>query len=266
MLIATDLDGTLLPSGASTVSDYTAQVLRQADAAGVPVVFVTARPLRWMDALWAHVGEHGRAIVSNGAITYDVRARAVLSLDAIVPNVGLDLVAAITAALPGTTFAIECVDGIRMDPDYVDAVPAPPGSPRGPLAEVWDAPAAKLLVQNARADNATLREVVASAVGERAVASWSVPGLVEISARGVTKASALARLCASLGVAASDVIAFGDMPNDIAMLQWAGTAYAMDGAHDSVLAVAHHIAPTVDEDGVAQVLASLLNRRHDPDG
>lgn len=258
MLIATDLDGTLLPSGATTVSDYTAAVLRQADRAGVPVVFVTARPLRWMDALWDHVGEHGRAIVSNGAITYDVRNRSVIALDAIAPGEGLALTSTIADALPGAAFAIECVDGISMDPAYVDGIAVPAGSPRGPLAEVWRSPAAKLLVQHPSVSPAVLRETVSAAVGDRAVASWSVPGLVEISARGVTKASALARLCATLGVAAAEVMAFGDMPNDIPMLSWAGTAYAMAGAHASVLAIADHVAPSVEEDGVARVVETLL--------
>ncbi len=267
MLIATDLDGTLVPRGSGTVTARTAAALRTADRAGIPVVFVTARPLRWMTDMWRHVGEHGLAIVSNGAITYDVHAGDVLTLDAIDPADGLALVAVIGERLPQATFAIECVDGLRRDPRYEDLIPAPSGSPRGPLADVWDAPAAKLLVRDPSVDDDVLRTTVAAAIGDEAVATWSVPGLVEISARGVTKATALMSLCAMLAVAARDVVAFGDMPNDIPMLAWAGTSYAMAGAHDSVLAVADHVAPPVEQDGVAQVLTSLLhNRRHDPDG
>ncbi len=44
-------------------------------------------------------------------------------------------------------------------------------------------------------------------------------GMLEISALGVSKASALARLAARLGIEAADVVAFGDMPNDIEMLR-----------------------------------------------
>jgi hydroxymethylpyrimidine pyrophosphatase-like HAD family hydrolase len=54
------------------------------------------------------------------------------------------------------------------------------------------------------------------------------------------------------------VIAFGDMPNDIPMLTWAGTAYAMADAHDSVLAVADHIAPSCQDEGVAQTLEKRI--------
>ncbi|GAA3683189.1 HAD family hydrolase [Nocardioides ginsengisoli] len=258
MLVATDLDGTLVPDQSTVVPPYTAEVLRHADAAGIPIVFVTARPLRWMEPLWQYVGEHGLAIVSNGAITYDVHAHEVLTVTGLEPDHGLEVVDAISTAVPGAAFAIECVDGIRLDPAYVEPYPVPDGSPRGPLAEIWDRTAVKLLVRHPeRADDA-FREAVAHAVGDLATATWSGPGLVEISAAGVTKASALVGLCERLGVARDDVVAFGDMPNDIAMLSWAGTSYAMADGHASVRETADHVAPPCAEEGVAQVLAGLL--------
>ena len=67
----------------------------------------------------------------------------------------------------------------------------------------------------------------------------------------MTKAAALARVCAGLGIAASDVVAFGDMPNDLAMLEWVGTSYAVANAHPSVLAAVDHVAASNDADGVA---------------
>lgn len=113
-LIATDLDGTLVPNDSLSLPAYTASVLRGLDAAGVPVVFVTARPLRWMEAFWPHVGAHGMAVVSNGAITYDVRSGRIMSLAGIDARPGLAICAAINEAMPGARFAIECADGIRL--------------------------------------------------------------------------------------------------------------------------------------------------------
>jgi Cof subfamily protein (haloacid dehalogenase superfamily) len=258
VLIATDLDGTLVPDGSTSVSAYTAGVLKQVDHAGIPVVFVTGRPLRWMDPFWPHVGQHGLAVVSNGAITFDVHGREVVTMAGIEPALGLDITAAITDAVPGATFAIECLDGIRQDPDFIDRYRVPDGSPRGPLAEIWDAPAVKLLVRHETLGHGEFRDRVIAAVGELAHATWSAPGLVEISCAGVTKASALVALCARLGIASSDVVAFGDMPNDIPMLAWAGTSYAMASAHESVHAVADRIAPPCEDEGVAHVLDTLL--------
>ena len=55
-----------------------------------------------------------------------------------------------------------------------------------------------------------------------------------------------------------DVVAFGDMPNDLPMLAWAGTSYAVANAHPLVLEAAHHVAPANDDDGVASVLAEVF--------
>ncbi len=89
-------------------AQLTRRVLAAVEEAGVPVVIVTARPLRWMDDLWALVGSHGLAIVSNGAIVYDVPGRRVVRLDGLEPEVGLPVVAAIRDAVPGAQLAIEC--------------------------------------------------------------------------------------------------------------------------------------------------------------
>ena len=259
------LDGTLVPDGSTSVASYTAQVLRRADAAGIPVVFVTARPLRWMDSFWPHVGAHARAIVSNGAVTYDAAARKAVHVAGIDTEAGLEIAAAVTAAVPSASFALECLDGMRLDQDFDEPYPTPPGTPRGPLEQVWDATALKVLVRyDARpaspTDHTAFHDAVEAAVGDRATVTWSVAGVAEISATGVTKASALARLCEQLDVAPADVVAFGDMPNDIAMLSWAGTSYAMADAHPSVVEVADHVAPPCADEGVAQVLAGLLDR------
>lgn len=261
MLIATDLDGTLLPDGAAEPSARSAAALRRADAAGIPVVFVTGRPPRWMARLWAYAGAHGQAIVSNGAAVFDTATGEPIRVEGIAPQVGLEVADAIRSRVPGSAFAIEAVDGIRVEPTFGNPHDLPAGSPVGPLADVWTSAALKLLVRAPAADREqadALHRTVVEVVGARATCTWSMPGLVEISAAGVTKASALAWVAEQLGVAQADVVAFGDMPNDLPMLRWAGTSFAMTGAHPEVVAQADHLAPRCTDDGVAAVVERLL--------
>jgi Cof subfamily protein (haloacid dehalogenase superfamily) len=257
-LVATDLDGTLLDSSGE-LSDRTRAVLDRLDEAGVPLVVVTARPLRWMTELWPVVGRHGIGIVSNGAIVYDVAEGRVHELDGIDVEAGLALVAAIRAAVPGATFAFEMESGFAYEPAYDEHHHIPEGSPSGRAEELLTGTTVKVLVKAAGTDPAELRRAVAAAVGETATATWSVDGLVEISAAGVTKAAALARVCDRLGIAAADVVAFGDMPNDLAMLEWVGTSYAVANAHPSVLAAVDHVTATNDSNGVADALARIFD-------
>jgi hydroxymethylpyrimidine pyrophosphatase-like HAD family hydrolase len=257
-LVATDLDGTLLDDEGE-LGEYTLEVLRRVQDRGVRVVIVTARPLRWMDSLWAQVGGgRGIGIVSNGAITYDIESRQVLDCQGIAAADGLPMVEAIREAAPGTSIALECLGGYRHEPAYVDLHPTPPDMRIGELAELWDEPAVKVLAQELTLDPDDFRARVVDAVGERATPTWTVDHLMEISAPGVTKGGALAALCERLDVSADEVVAFGDMPNDIPMLTWAGSSYAVGNAHSTVLAAAGGVAPRNTENGVAVTLAGLF--------
>ena len=82
-------------------------------------------------------------------------------------------------------------------------------------------------------------------------------GLIEAAAIGVSKATAVAELAADHGIGREAVIAFGDMPNDLPMLSWAGTSCAVANAHPDVLAAATHVIGANDADGVAQYLEEL---------
>src|SRR5262249_1564091 len=79
-------------------------------------------------------------------------------------------------------------------------------------------------------------------------------GLIELSAPGITKGTGLARLAGELGIAAADVLAVGDMPNDLSMLRWAGHGVAMANSHPTVLRAADEITAGNSEDGLAHIL------------
>jgi hydroxymethylpyrimidine pyrophosphatase-like HAD family hydrolase len=77
----------------------------------------------------------------------------------------------------------------------------------------------------------------------------------------VTKASGLRRLCADFAIAPGETVAFGDMPNDLPMLASAGRAVAVANAHPEVLAAAHEVTLSNEEDGVAVWIEALLERQ-----
>lgn len=257
-LVATDLDGTLLgPDG--TVSVRTRHVLQELDAMGVPVVFVTGRPVRWMDALWSDVGGHGLAVCSNGGIVYDVTRRDVRSALTVPRGLALQVATRLRTEAPGTSFALEKTTGLARESGFARRHPAAPEVPTGRLETIFDDRVVKLLaLHEDYAPEAYWRQA-RDLVGDLVEVTWSSSfPLLEMSAPGVTKASTLARLCAQLEVGPDDVVAFGDMPNDIAMLEWAGRSFAMAGGHDDVRRVADEVAPGNEEDGVAAVLTELF--------
>ena len=258
-LVATDLDGTLVRSD-GTVSAYTREVLAEVERLGVPVVFVTGRPLRWAEEVFEHVGEHGLAIVSNGALVWDVATDRPRLERPIEPALGLEMCRVLREAVPGTAYAVETLAGIGLEPAFVERHPVPDAARRGEIEELFTEPALKLLARHEQLEPQEFWDLAEEVVRGRLVITWSsTSSLLEISGPDVTKATTLALLCDELGVAAGDVIAFGDMPNDLPMLQWAGTAYAMLDAHPTVTEAATHVAPGHDDDGVARVLAGVFD-------
>jgi len=258
-LVATDLDGTLLHTD-GTVTERTRRVLTTLDERGVTVVFVTGRPVRWMDDLWEHVGGHGIAICSNGGIVYDVQSHSVIEARTISRPIGLQVADLIRTAIPGSAFAIEKTDGFAKEPVYRPDAEVPPGLVVGELEEVFGDTVVKLLARHEDLPPQRFWDEVEALVGHYVTTTWSSEdALVEMSGHGVTKASTLAMYCKENGIARDEVVAFGDMPNDVPLLKWAGTSYAMANAHTSVFPDATHTAPRNDEDGVAVVLEQLFD-------
>jgi hydroxymethylpyrimidine pyrophosphatase-like HAD family hydrolase len=265
VLVASDLDGTLLGADGA-LSEHTARTWRALWDQGIHTVLVTARPPRWIDPLGPIVGDHGVAICLNGAFVYDAVHHEILTRHGIGPELLHELVADLRS-IPGATFSAELGGGFHREADY------PVGSPLGvaenaapsigPLGTIQE-DAGKLLVKNgmveggvALSDDEFLAEV-RTILGDRALLSVSCAGLAEIGPAGITKAGALAQWGAELGIEADAVWAFGDMPNDIPMLSWAGVGWAVGNAHPDVLAVADRVCGPNSEDGVAEALAGLL--------
>ncbi len=140
------------------------------------------------------------------------------------------------------------------EPDYVVRWETD-GMRIAPVEELAAKGVAKLLVRHEGLDGDQLLAAARAALGGLAETTHSSSdGLLEISAAGISKASGLAAFAASHGVDAAEVIAFGDMPNDLPMLGWAGHAVAMGNAHPDVLAIADEVTATNADEGVAQVL------------
>lgn len=267
-LFASDLDGTLVRSDGSISAASRAALKRAADA-GLLVVFVTGRPPRWLHEIGDETGHTGLAVAANGAVLYDLQTETVLRERLLTPALLATLTADLRAAFPTVRFGVEYGTAFGYEPGYHhdweinpdhdhrgNPLPAPLVAP---LERITAAPAVKLLAKELDADPDCFLAEATAAVGDSAsVTTSSRHGLLEIAAPGVTKASGLAEVAATHGIDRAEVVAVGDMPNDVAMLRWVGRAYAVANAHPSVLAVADEVVPSNDDDGVAVLIEHLL--------
>lgn len=260
-LVASDVDGTLLDPR-EQVSGRTARVVRRV-VEDTPFVLVTGRPPRWMPAIVDALGIDGIAVCANGAVLYDTGSDRVLHSSEIDPVRLHDVTGELRRVLPGCAFAVERTTGrarARIHEQFLAEEDFRRVWPNQDIhvvsrAEITGKPAVKLLVLHERMTSEQMALAADEVLGSELQLTFSTgSGLIELSVPGADKAGGLARVAAELGVAAEDVIAFGDMPNDIPMLDWVGHGVAMRNAHAGVLAIANEITASNSEDGVAQVL------------
>lgn len=257
-LVASDVDGTLLGADDHPGPRLLA-VLDRMRSAGVPLVLATGRPPRWIVPVCDAIGERGLCVAANGAVLWNAADDRVLEAAELGTEVLAEVVDRLRVALPGAGLAVERVPrpGVQescCDPDFEHAWP---NSDHVVVAtpELVELPAIKVLARQRGLSSDVMAAAVRDGLGELVDVTFSASGgLVECSVRGVTKAHGLALAAAHLGVEPEEVVAFGDMPNDLEMVRWAGHGVAMGNGHPELHAVADEVTARHDEDGVALVL------------
>jgi Cof subfamily protein (haloacid dehalogenase superfamily) len=260
-LLALDLDGTLLRRDGS-ISASTLSALRSAQSRGLLLLFVTARPPRRVRSVSGASELSGVAICGNGSLLYDLNSDTVLHQERLRAEHASLLVESLRTAVPDVAFAVEVGLGYGCDLNFSilseharDRVD--PLMRRVDAIELCREGVTKLIVQQLDWPLPELLQMTRVFASSRAVVSHSGSHFVEVVAPGVSKASALERYCGARGITAAEVIAFGDMPNDLPMLRWAGCGIAVANAHPEVLAAADLVTRSNDADGVALALDRL---------
>ncbi len=257
LLIVSDLDGTLLdPAG--QVSRRTRDAVRAVLEEGHLFAIATSRPVRDVRPIAEALGQQTLALCGNGSISYDFACDEVVDYQPLLREAVAEALSAIRSVLPTAVFGAErrldlvLEDGFVLGPEFC------PADVRTPVleTELDDRGFGKLIVQapgTAQDYHRTVRECLSSGFE----VSFSTSAFCEVTRAGVNKATALHRLVRRLGIENRETVAFGDMPNDLPMLAWAGTAVAVSNAHPDVLAAADEVTAANNDDGVARFLERL---------
>jgi Cof subfamily protein (haloacid dehalogenase superfamily) len=128
----------------------------------------------------------------------------------------------------------------------------------GDLLAWLDRPPTKLVVIEDPEVLDDLKQRMLGRFDGRLYISKSLPYFLEFASPDVTKAAGLDFLSEHAGFSRERTVAFGDGENDVELIEWAGYGVAVANAHDRVKEVADFICPSVDDEGVAQVLEAFL--------
>jgi Cof subfamily protein (haloacid dehalogenase superfamily) len=262
-LIGLDIDGTLVHDDGYLSPEVVKEVQRVKNL-GHEVIIATGRAAANAVPVVRDLGiEQGFLVSSNGAVTVELDSEHPkgFKMSDIVTFDPAEILTQLIEHLPDAHFAVEDVDGSyrfhRPFPTYALG----DQNFETPLEELMHHPVSRVVVLSPQHDVEQFLGLI-SKIGLASV-SYAIgyTAWLDISPKGVTKASALEKQRERLGIAPNQVLVMGDGRNDIEMFQWAkaggGLAFAMGQAPEEVQLAATDVASSVTDDGVARVLAGF---------
>jgi Cof subfamily protein (haloacid dehalogenase superfamily) len=262
-LIGLDIDGTLVHDDGYLSPEVAKEVKRVKDL-GHEVIIATGRAAANAVPIVKDLGfEQGFVISSNGAVTVQLDSEDPkgFQMTDVVTFDPAEVLAQLIEHLPEAHFAVEDVDGSyrfhRPFPTYALG----DQNFETPLEQLMHHPVSRVVVLSPQHDVDEFLGLI-SKIGLASV-SYAIgyTAWLDISPKGVSKASALEVQRERLGIATNQVLVMGDGRNDIEMFEWAktsgGLAFAMGQAPEEVQLAATDVTSSVTDDGVARVLAGF---------
>lgn len=267
-LIVCDLDGTLLVNH-EHVSLRNRQALEAARKRGITIAIASGRAGSIISDVLTQVDGIGYVISANGALCTQVNSGEVLSFNGMDYKLWSSLSDYLKSV--GCVFEVYCNAKSYMEAEMFSRyrnervsdsfterlksiiIPIESFNKDLPIA------AEKISVFNVEDGNFDkVYELLAK--DERISIASSLPGNIDITARGVNKGVALRELCLKLAIDSQQVMAFGDADNDVEMLEFAGYSVAMGNASKRAKISAKHSTLTCEEDGVGVEIERMLNQ------
>ncbi|MDO5726374.1 MAG: HAD family hydrolase [Bowdeniella nasicola] len=261
LFIALDIDGTIV--------DYDGRLLpvvrRGIDAAcrrGATVILATGRGISGVLPIAKQLGlTSGYAVCSNGAVVIELNGADHYEITDVVTFDPSHILRELREAVPGALFLVDDHTGMHHTTAPFPPGELPAGVPEVSFERACSFAATRVTLRAPELSAGELHRLVATTGLHNVSYSVGWTAWMDISPKGVSKASALEMIRTRLDLPAHGTVAVGDGTNDMEMLRWAHWSVAMGQAMDDVIATADAVTTSIDEAGLAFVLQALLKGR-----
>ncbi len=256
-LVAVDLDGTLL-NDSKQISQQTAGALACLCERNVRLIIASARPPRSVRQIYRDLQLDTLQINYNGALIWDELRQKPVFHRPIPGALASQIIETARDMFEETIVTCEVMDrwhtdrndnsfttetGKLFSPDVI-----------APVQQICDQPITKLMLLGEPRIILRLEAVLLEQFDDQVSILKTDRDLLQIMDKRVSKATSLQLVAGHYGIPMQSVMAIGDAPNDVGMLQAAGIAIAMDNAHALVKDAADWIAPSNNDHGVHAAL------------
>ena len=248
-LLLLDLDGTTVESKSEALPSSRVIDAARRSVGHIKIAVATGRPFEFAKPVIDKLGLEGLGVFNGGAQIIDMQTGKIMH------NQQLDVI----TLRELTRLALPFGYSISTDTSQYSLVIKDQD-------DITD-PAAKLFIEAVPTHVAIgMLEQLNGVPGATAhpTTSWKDGDVVDIHIvhEHATKRHGAERLIELLGLTKEQVIAVGDGHNDMPLLEAAGLKVAMGNAPDEVKALADYIAPSLADDGVADVIENFVLKQN----
>ena len=258
-LVASDIDGTLLPEGTDQINPEMFEVIRELKKKDIVFAAASGRHYSGMSRLFEPVKKDMIFITENGAY---VNCRGYTMLDQTLEWKDVRDWVREVRKIPGTSFTLDTKDGFyteSRDPEFIALV-------REGYKSVLNLEEDVLAEERAVNKVALYHKTDIEEIAKEMIPRWSrrvycaQAGEIwlDFLNRESNKGNAIRSIQKTLGILPEETMVFGDNFNDIEMFRSAGVSYAVGNAAEAVKQEARYVADTNVNDGVLKVLRTLL--------
>ena len=262
-LVASDLDGTLLPEGTADIDPKIYEVIRGLQKAGITFVAASGRNYESVMGVFGSMEKELTVISDNGG--YVAKGGVELYCNGF-PKDLLQEVVALVRSVPNVWIMASAARGTYTDmndPEYVRWIREGYKTDIRVVDDLLavEEPLIKVALYTYAKDAAEVAEPLCRQLGGRVSIALAGERWVDIMMPGISKGEALSHIQQTWGVTREETAAFGDNGNDISMLQQAAESFAVANAREEVRAMAKHVLGDVSEGAVLEQLERFLVKR-----
>lgn len=264
-LIASDLDGTLLPEGTPDINPELFHVIRKLKEKGIVFVAASGRQYMSMSNVLQPVQNEIRFISDNGA--YCVNSMKVTECRSFSREL-LEEIVEYVRSLEDVFVLVSTPDGAYTDsrePEFIEWIRTGYQISLEVVDDILKQtePIIKVAMYGKKVDAVTLAKPAMERFMDRASVMVSGEHWVDFMECDVDKGAALRKIQEELGIKQEETMAFGDNNNDIGLLQCAKESYAVANARPEVKKIAKHVLTDDGQDAVLDMIRSLLLQEGD---
>lgn len=264
--IASDFDDTFI-STKGVVGERTLKAVQDFESAGGKFMLCSGRTFQSLRKEAKEIGFHGDLVCYNGAMIANIDTGEILYHNTMSVDVAYELLLEFEKENTLIHLYVDDILYVKEQNEYSDMYKksckidyVTVGYDLSKFLKEMNRPVTKILLFDTpeRIEELYQKFLPLSEKDKKFTLAPSAAYLLDFVNYGASKGNGIRAMCEKFGFDRSETVCFGDSPNDISMLNFAGLGVAVSNAHERVKQAADYVCESCDDDGVGRTIEKII--------